>query len=72
VGIVITIASEQLAAASNILLGRAVFAVVLHTPIGLSVRAIRWHVHPKGIGGRNNMPIYNYLNWDAVDSLSCG
>ncbi len=72
VGIVITLAIGQLAAASTILLGLAVFAVALLIVIGLSVRAISWHVDAKGIGGRNNMLTYNYLNWAEIDSVEPG
>lgn len=69
VGMVITIASGQLAAASSILLGLAVFAVALLVPIGLSVRAVRWHVDPKGIGGRNNLFVYHRLDWADIVSV---
>jgi hypothetical protein len=69
VGIVMTIATGQLAAASTILLGLAVFALALLVPIGLSVRAIRWHVDSHGIGGRNNRFIYHYLNWADIISV---
>ena len=68
-GIVITIASGQIAAASSILLGLVVFAVILLIAIGLSVRATRWHVDANGIGGRNNMLVYNYLNWADIVSV---
>ena len=68
-GVAITGAAGQLAAASSILLGLAGFAVALLVPIGLSTWAIRWHVEPNGIGGRNNMLVYNYLNWTDIDSV---
>jgi len=69
VGIVITVANRQLAAAFSILLGVVVFAAVLLIVIGLSVRATSWHVNPNGIGGRNNMLVYNYLNWADIVSV---
>lgn len=69
VGIVLTIASGQLAAAFSILLGLLVFAVILSIVIGLSVRTMRWQVDAKGIGGRNNLLVYNYLNWADIVSV---
>jgi hypothetical protein len=68
-GAVITIAAGELAAASRILLGLAGFAVALLVPIGLSVWAIRWHVDPHGIGGRNNWLVYHHLEWSDIESV---
>jgi hypothetical protein len=69
VGIVITITTGQLATASRILLGLAVFAVALLVPIGVSVRASRWHIDPHGIGGRNNWFVYHHLDWADIISV---
>jgi hypothetical protein len=69
VGIVITITAGDLTAASGILLGLAGFAVALLVPIGLSVWAIRWHVDPQGIGGRNNWLVYHHLGWSDIESV---
>ena len=68
-GVAITLANGQIAAASAILLGLAGLAVALLAPIGLSVWAARWHVDPSGIGGRNNMLVYNHLNWAEIESV---
>jgi hypothetical protein len=68
-GVAITLANGQIAAASAILLGLAGLAVALLVPIGLSVWATRWHVDPSGIGGRNNMLVYNHLNWAEIESV---
>jgi hypothetical protein len=38
--------------------GLAVLALALLVRIGLTVWASRWHVEPKGIGGRNNWLVY--------------
>jgi hypothetical protein len=69
VGIVITITAGDLTAASGILLGLAGFAVALLVPIGLSFWAIRWHVDPHGIGGRNNWLVYHHLDWFDIESV---
>jgi hypothetical protein len=37
--------------------------------IGLGVRAVRWHVDPNGIGGRNNWLVYHRLNWSEITSI---
>jgi hypothetical protein len=68
-GVAITLANGQIAAASYILLGLAGLAVALLVPIGLSVWATRWHVDPSGIGGRNNMLVYNHLKWSDIESV---
>src|SRR5215212_2334298 len=68
-GVAFTIAAGELAAASNILLGLAGFAVVLLVPIGLAVRVSRWHVDQNGIGGRNNRLVYHNLDWSQIDSV---
>ena len=68
-GVAITLANGQIAAASAILLGLAGLAVALLVPIGLSVWATCWHVDPSGIGGRNNMLVYNHLNWAEIESV---
>lgn len=68
-GIVIAVATGELTAASRTLLGLAVFAVALLVPIVLSVRAIRWHVDPHGIGGRNDWLVYHHLDWSDIESI---
>ncbi len=69
VGVAIAVAAGQLAAASGILLGFAAFVVILLVPIGLAVRASRWHVDPNGIGGRNNWLVYQRLDWSDIESV---
>ena len=71
-GIVFTIAAGELVAASSILLSLAGVAVVLLVPIGLAVRASRWHVDPNGIGGRNNWLVYHRLDWSEIESVEPG
>src|SRR5439155_17752586 len=68
-GLAITVAAGQLAAASGILLGLAGVAVVLLVPIGLAVRAGRWDVDPNGSGGRNNRLVYDRLDWCEIESV---
>jgi len=68
-GVAITVAAGELAAASGILLGLAGVAVVLLVPIGLAVRASRWHVDPNGMGGRNNRLVYQRLDWSDIESV---
>ena len=68
-GVAITLANGQIAAASAILLGLAGLAVALLVPIGLSVWATRWHVDPHGIGGRNNWLVYHRLDWSEIESV---
>jgi hypothetical protein len=68
-GVAFTLANGQIAIASAILLGLAGLAVALLAPIGLSVWATRWHIDPTGIGGRNNMLVYNHLNWAEIESV---
>lgn len=68
-GVAITVATGALAAASDILLGLAGVAVVLLLPIGLAVRASRWHVDPNGMGGRNNWLVYHRLDWSEIESI---
>jgi hypothetical protein len=68
-GIIAAAASGQLAAASRILLGLAGLAVILLLPIGVSVSAIRWHVDPHGIGGRNSWLAYHRLEWAEIESV---
>jgi hypothetical protein len=68
-GVAITIATGELAAASGILLGLAGVAVALLLPIGLAVRVSRWHVDPNGIGGRNNWLLYRSLDWSEIESI---
>jgi hypothetical protein len=69
VGLAITVAAGELAAASTLLLGLAGVAVALLMPIGLAVRASRWHVDPNGIGGRNNRLVYQRLDWSEIESV---
>ena len=68
-GLAITVASGQLAAASTLLLALAGVAVALLLPIGLTVRASRWHVDPNGLGGRNNWLVYHRLDWSEIESV---
>jgi hypothetical protein len=68
-GLAITIAAGQLAAASTLLLGLAGVAVALLVPVGLAVRANRWHVDSNGIGGRNNRLVYHRLDWSEIESV---
>jgi hypothetical protein len=68
-GIVVSVAAGERTAAVVALLGFATIAVVLLLLIGLVVRVSRWHVDPQGIGGRNNMLLYNYLNWADIVSV---
>ncbi len=68
-GLAISAVAGELAAASGILLGLAGVAVVLLLPIGLAVRASRWHVDANGIGGRNNWLVYHRLGWSEIDSV---
>src|SRR5262245_37716500 len=69
VGVAISLAAGELAAASAILLSLAGLAVALLLPIGLAVRASRWHVDPNGIGGRNNWLVYHRLAWSEIESV---
>jgi hypothetical protein len=68
-GVALSVAGGQLAAARSILLAFAAVAVALLLPIGLAVGASRWHVDPDGIGGRNNMLVYHRLNWSEIESV---
>ncbi len=68
-GLAISAIAGELAAASGILLGLAGVAVALLLPIGLAVRASRWHVDPNGIGGRNNWLVYHRLKWSDIESV---
>jgi hypothetical protein len=68
-GVAITVAAGERAAASGILFGLAGLAVVLLVPIGLAARASRWHVDPNGIGGRNNRLVYHWLDWSEIESV---
>jgi hypothetical protein len=49
----VSITMGDRAAAAAMLLGFAIIAVALLLFIGLVVWSARWHVDPKGIGGRN-------------------
>jgi hypothetical protein len=69
VGIAITGAAGQIAAAFGILLGLAGIAVFLLVPIWLSVRASRWHVDPNGVGGPNNWLVYHWLDWSEIEAV---
>jgi hypothetical protein len=68
-GVISSLAAGKPTAAVGILLGFAGVAVILLLPIGLAVWTSRWHVEPNGIGGRNNMLVYNYLNWTDIASV---
>lgn len=69
VGIVVAIVTGERTAAVVVLLGFVAIAVVLLLPIGLVSWTSRWHVDANGIGGRNNMLIYNYLKWVDIVSV---
>jgi hypothetical protein len=64
-----TAAAGELAAASGIVLGLAGVAVAFLVPIGLAVRASRWHVDVDGIGGRNHWFVYHRLDWSTIESV---
>ena len=68
-GVVITVASGELTAASIILLGFAAVAALLLLLVGLVVWSSRWHVDPNGIGGRNNQLVYHRLDWSEIESV---
>ena len=55
--------------AAGILLGFAGVAAASLLLIGLVARAIRWHVDPNGIGGRNNWLAYHRLEWPEITSV---
>jgi hypothetical protein len=63
----VSAAQGQFAYAWSILLFLALIAFFLLLPIGLFVWASRWHVDPKGIGGRNNWFVYHHLHWAEID-----
>ena len=69
VGVAVSIVAGEITTAVGVLLGFAGLAVVLLLPIGLAVRASRWHVDPHGIGGRNNWLIYRRLDWSEIESV---
>jgi hypothetical protein len=68
--VALSAAAGELARASFILLGFAAVALVLFLPIGWAVGTSRWHVDPKGIGGRDNWHVYHRLDWSEIDSIS--
>ena len=68
-GVVINVVAGNAAAAAFVLVGFAAVAVILLLPIGLTVRASRWHVDPSGIGGRNNWLVYHHLDWSEISSV---
>ena len=68
-GMAASFAAGGLVAVAAILLGFAGIAVVLLLPIGLTVWTSRWHVDPDGIGGRNNLLVYNRLDWSEIESV---
>jgi hypothetical protein len=68
-GVAGALAAGERAAAAGILLGSAGVAVAWLLLIGLVVRAIRWHVDPNGIGGRNNWLVYHRLDWSEIASV---
>lgn len=68
-GVAASVAAGEWGAAMGILLGFAAVAVALLLPIGLVVRASRWHVDPNGIGGRNNRLVYHRLDWSEIESV---
>ena len=69
VGVAISVVEGEHAAAGGILLGLAGVAAALLLPIGLVARAVRWHVDPNGIGGRNNWFVYHRLDWSEITSI---
>ena len=69
VGVAVSVVAGKLAATPGILLGLVGVALALLLPIGLTVRASRWHVDPGGIGGRNNYLVYHRLNWSEIESI---
>ena len=69
VGVALSVAAGEHATAAGILLGLAGIAVALLLLIGLVVRASRWHVDPRGIGGRNNWLVYHRLEWPEIASV---
>jgi hypothetical protein len=68
-GVALSVVAGELAATVGILLGFAGVAVALLLPIGLVVRASRWHLDPDGIGGRNNLLVYHRLDWSEIESV---
>jgi hypothetical protein len=69
VGVIVALGAGAGTAAMGILLGFAGIAVALLLPIGLAVRVSRWHVDPRGIGGRNSFLIYHRLDWSDIVSV---
>ncbi len=69
VGVVVSVAAGDRAAARGILLGFAAAAMVLLLLISLAVGVSRWHVYSTGFGGRNNWLIYRRLTWTALESV---
>ena len=69
IGVTISIAAGELAAAAIVLLAFAGLAVAFLPLIGLAARVSRWHVDPKGIGGRNNQLVYRRLDWSEIESV---
>ena len=68
-GVAPSVAAGELAFTAGILFGFAAIALALLLPIGLTVRASRWHIDPNGIGGRNNWLVYHRLNWSEIESV---
>jgi hypothetical protein len=68
--VALPLAAGELAIASFGLLGVAAVALALLVPVGWAVGTSRWHVDPKGIGGRNNWHVYQHLDWSEIESVS--
>lgn len=69
VGVLFAIMGGHPAVAVGFLLAFAGIAVLLLLLISLVVRISRWHVDPRGIGGRNNMLTYHRLDWSEIASV---
>jgi hypothetical protein len=68
-GVSVALVAGDFSAAGGVLLALAGVAVVLLLPIAMVARVARWHVDPRGIGGRNNMLIYHRLDWSEIESV---
>jgi hypothetical protein len=68
--VALPVAAGELAVAFFSLLGFAAVALILLVPIGWAAGTSRWHVDPKGVGGRDNYHVYHHLDWSEIDSVS--
>jgi hypothetical protein len=68
-GVTAALVAGQRTAAGSILLGFAWVAAALLLLTSLAAWASRWHVDPKGIGGRNNWLVYHRLDWSEIESV---